>query len=62
MDQLHKEMSEPILVDEDEDETKTEDGDNIESLSELESNGSACSEQGEEFETASERSSKIMTR
>ena len=62
MDQLHKELSEPLFADEDEDEPKTEDSDNIESLSELESNASASSEQGDEFETASERSSKVMTR
>jgi len=59
IDQLHKELSEPIFCDDDEDETKTEDSDQMESLSELDSNASASSEHSEEFETASERSSHI---
>jgi len=64
MDQLHKEMSEPVVCEDgDEEETKTEESDNIESLSELESNGSVGSEEpGEEYETASDTSSKFNNR
>jgi len=63
MDQLHKELSEPVFLEDDEDEeSKMEDSDNIESLSELESNASSSSEPAEEYETASERSSKFKSR
>ena len=50
---------EPVLSDPDED-TKTEESENIESMSELESNGSGSSEPGDDFETASDSSSRIM--
>ena len=58
MDQLHKEMSEPIMeeMEHEVEETKSGDNDNMESLSEIESNSSS-SERGDEYETASERSS-----
>jgi len=60
MDQLHKEMSEPILeaAEDEEEESKVGDSENIESLSEMESNSSSSSEPGEEYETASEESVK----
>ena len=63
MDQLHKELSEPVFFEnEDEDDVKAEESDNIESLSELESNASTSSDLADDFETASERSSKLSSR
>jgi hypothetical protein len=48
---------EPVLSDTDED-AKTEESENIESMSELESNGSASSEPVDDFDTASDSSVK----
>ncbi len=63
MDQLHKELSEPIQQEDEElDETKTESSsDNIESLSEVESNGSGTGpeDQGDDYETASDNSERV---
>jgi hypothetical protein len=49
---------EPVLTDPEE-ETRTEESETIESMSELESNASNSSEPGDDFETASDSSSKI---
>jgi len=49
---------EPVLSDPEE-ETRTEESETIESMSELESNASNSSEPGDDFETASDSSSKI---
>ena len=63
MDQLHKELSEPVFFEDDEeDDAKAEESDNIESLSELESNASTSSDLADDFETASERSCKLSSR
>jgi len=63
LDQLHKELSEPIQQEDEElDETKTESSsDNIESLSEVESNGSGTGpeDHGDDYETASDNSERI---
>jgi hypothetical protein len=53
-----QELMEPVLTDPEE-ETRTEESETIESMSELESNASNSSEPGDDFETASDSSSKI---
>jgi len=59
MDQLHKELSEPIIpIGEDVVSKPSEENDAMGSLSEIESNGSTGSEQADEYKTASERSNK----
>ncbi len=60
MDQLHKELMEPVLNDPEED-TRTDESETIESMSELESNGSGGSEPGDDFETASDSSGRIVS-
>lgn len=60
MDQLHKELMEPVLMDAEE-ETRTDESETIESLSEQESNGSGSSEPGDDYETASDSSGRILS-
>jgi len=51
---------EPVLS-EQEEETRTEESETIESMSELESNASNSSEPGDDFETASDSSGRIAS-
>ncbi len=49
------------MLNDPEEDTRTDESETIESMSELESNGSGGSEPGDDFETASDSSGRIVS-